>query len=80
MPGLRAKPSSPSGKRTTRCHSFHLDHIASLPYLTEKTNFKGKVFMTHASKAIGLLLIKDYVRVRYARWRHRRRWRGAVLM
>ena len=59
MPGLRAKPSSPSGKRTTRCHSFHLDHIASLPYLTEKTNFKGRVFMTHASKAIGLLLIKE---------------------
>ena len=46
--------------------SFHLDHIASLPYLTEKTNFKGRVFMTHASKAIGLLLIKDYIRVRYA--------------
>ena len=44
--------------------SFHLDHIASLPYVTEKTSFKGRVFMTHATKAIGLLLIKDYIRVR----------------
>lgn len=32
--------------------------------MTEKTSFKGRVFMTHATKAIGLLLIKDYIRVR----------------
>jgi hypothetical protein len=47
-----------------RPRSFHLDHIASLPYLTEKTNFRGKVFMTHATKAIGILMIRDYLRVR----------------
>lgn len=31
---------------------FHLDHSAGLPYLTEKTTFKGRVFMTHATKAV----------------------------
>ena len=31
---------------------FHLDHCASLPYLTEQTHFKGKIYMTHATKAV----------------------------
>ena len=31
---------------------FHLDHSAGLPYLTEMTEFKGRVFMTHATKAV----------------------------
>ncbi|KCV69007.1 hypothetical protein H696_04427 [Fonticula alba] len=43
---------------------FHLDHIGALPYLTERTKgFKAPVYMTHATKAIGHLLIKDYLRV-----------------
>eukprot|EP00268_Persea_americana_P037197 TRINITY_DN3684_c0_g1_i2.p1 TRINITY_DN3684_c0_g1~~TRINITY_DN3684_c0_g1_i2.p1 ORF type:complete len:693 (-),score=132.21 TRINITY_DN3684_c0_g1_i2:502-2580(-) len=42
---------------------FHLDHAASLPYFLEKTTFKGRVFMTHATKAIYKLLLTDYVRV-----------------
>ncbi|GJN22627.1 hypothetical protein PR202_gb10212 [Eleusine coracana subsp. coracana] len=42
---------------------FHLDHAASLPYFLEKTTFKGKVFMTHATKAIYKLLLQDYVKV-----------------
>ncbi|GFY90730.1 cleavage and polyadenylation specificity factor 73-I [Actinidia rufa] len=42
---------------------FHLDHAASLPYFLEKTTFKGRVFMTHATKAIYKLLLSDYVRV-----------------
>lgn len=42
---------------------FHLDHIASLPYLLGKTTFKGKVFMTHPTKAIYKLLLTDYIRV-----------------
>ncbi|KAJ6836235.1 cleavage and polyadenylation specificity factor subunit 3-I [Iris pallida] len=42
---------------------FHLDHSASLPYFLEKTNFKGRVFMTHATKAIYRLLVSDYVKV-----------------
>ncbi|XP_011087720.1 cleavage and polyadenylation specificity factor subunit 3-I [Sesamum indicum] len=42
---------------------FHLDHAASLPYFLEKTTFRGRVFMTHATKAIYKLLLSDYVKV-----------------
>ncbi|XP_078181558.1 cleavage and polyadenylation specificity factor subunit 3-I-like [Carex rostrata] len=42
---------------------FHLDHAASLPYFLEKTNFRGRVFMTHSTKAIYRLLLSDYVKV-----------------
>lgn len=42
---------------------FHLDHAASLPYFLEKTTFRGKVYMTHATKAIYRLLLSDYVKV-----------------
>ncbi|KAJ6117312.1 Endoribonuclease ysh1 [Penicillium capsulatum] len=43
--------------------SFHVDHSSSLPYVLSKTNFKGRVFMTHATKAIYKWLIQDNVRV-----------------
>lgn len=42
---------------------FHLDHAASLPYLLFKTNFKGRVFMTHATKAVYRMLLSDFVKV-----------------
>jgi len=42
---------------------FHLDHAASLPYLTEKTNFQGQIYMTSCTKAILRLVLKDYVRI-----------------
>ncbi|KAL1959463.1 hypothetical protein VTO42DRAFT_1908 [Malbranchea cinnamomea] len=42
---------------------FHLDHAGALPYVLSKTNFKGRVFMTHATKAIYKWLIQDNVRV-----------------
>ncbi|KAH0356738.1 Metallo-hydrolase/oxidoreductase, partial [Aureobasidium melanogenum] len=42
---------------------FHLDHAASLPYVMAKTNFKGRVFMTHPTKAIYKWLMQDSVRV-----------------
>ncbi|ORD95079.1 Cleavage and polyadenylation specificity factor, 73 kDa subunit [Enterospora canceri] len=42
---------------------FHLDHAAALPFLTEKTNFRGKVFMTHPTKAILRWLLNDYIRI-----------------
>ncbi|KAG0644874.1 beta-lactamase-like protein [Tuber brumale] len=42
---------------------FHLDHAASLPYVMTKTNFRGRVFMTHPTKAIYKWLIQDSVRV-----------------
>ncbi|EWC47091.1 hypothetical protein DRE_03460 [Drechslerella stenobrocha 248] len=42
---------------------FHLDHAGSLPYVLTKTNFKGRVFMTHPTKAIYKWLMSDSVRV-----------------
>ncbi|KAI9476393.1 MAG: beta-lactamase-like protein [Benjaminiella poitrasii] len=42
---------------------FHVDHAASVPYLMEKTTFKGRVFMTHPTKAIYKWLLSDYLRV-----------------
>lgn len=42
---------------------FHLDHAASLPYLTERTGFKGRIFMTHPTKAVLRLLLGDYLRL-----------------
>ncbi|CAI5757723.1 unnamed protein product [Candida verbasci] len=42
---------------------FHIDHSASLPYIMQQSNFKGKVFMTHATKAIYRWLMQDFVRV-----------------
>lgn len=44
-------------------YSFHMDHAASLPYVLAKTNFKGRVFMTHPTKAIYKWLMQDSVRV-----------------
>ncbi|KAJ3504472.1 hypothetical protein NLJ89_g7917 [Agrocybe chaxingu] len=44
---------------------FHLDHAAALTYITEKTNFrdgKGKVYMTHPTKAVHKFMMQDYVR------------------
>lgn len=42
---------------------FHLDHAAALPFLTEKTAFRGRVYMTHPTKAILRWLLNDYIRV-----------------
>lgn len=42
---------------------FHLDHAASLPYWTERTGFKGRIFMTHPTKAVLRLLLGDYLRL-----------------
>ncbi|KAK1927405.1 putative cleavage and polyadenylation specificity factor [Papiliotrema laurentii] len=45
---------------------FHVDHAAALPYVMEKTNFRdgnGKVYMTHATKAIYGLTMMDTVRI-----------------
>lgn len=42
---------------------FHLDHAASLPYVMQHTGFKGRVFMTHPTKAIYRWLLYDFVRV-----------------
>ncbi|KAI8888611.1 Metallo-hydrolase/oxidoreductase [Backusella circina FSU 941] len=42
---------------------FHVDHAGGVPFLTEKTNFQGRVFMTHPTKAIFKWLLNDYLRV-----------------
>ena len=42
---------------------FHIDHSAALPYFLFKTNFKGKVYMTHSTKAIYRLMLADFARV-----------------
>ncbi|KCZ77102.1 hypothetical protein H311_01891 [Anncaliia algerae PRA109] len=42
---------------------FHLDHGGGLPYLTEKTEFTGRVFMTHPTKSILRFLLNDYSRL-----------------
>lgn len=42
---------------------FHLDHAASLPYWTERTGFRGRIFMTHPTKAVLRLLLGDYLRL-----------------
>lgn len=45
--------------------SFHLDHSGALPWFLTKTSFKGRVFMTHATKAIYRWLVSDYIKVRW---------------
>jgi len=42
---------------------FHLDHAGSLPYFTERTGFRGRIFMTHPTKAVIRLLLGDYRRL-----------------
>uniref|UniRef100_A0A914Y1J2 Cleavage and polyadenylation specificity factor subunit 3 n=1 Tax=Panagrolaimus superbus TaxID=310955 RepID=A0A914Y1J2_9BILA len=42
---------------------FHLDHCGALPWLLTKTAFRGRCFMTHASKAIYRILLGDFVKV-----------------
>ncbi|UKK01192.2 cleavage and polyadenylation specificty factor subunit [Theileria orientalis] len=42
---------------------FHLDHCGAIPYLLSKTKFKGRIFMTSATKAICHLLWTDYARM-----------------
>ena len=42
---------------------FHIDHSAALPYFLAKTSFKGRVFMTHSTKAIYRLMLADFARV-----------------
>ena len=42
---------------------FHMDHCGAVPYFTEKTGFRGRVFMTHATKAIYKILMHDASRL-----------------
>ncbi|CAH0394985.1 unnamed protein product [Bemisia tabaci] len=42
---------------------FHLDHSGALPWFLLKTSFKGRCYMTHATKAIYRWLVSDYIKV-----------------
>lgn len=42
---------------------FHLDHAGALPWFLQKTTFKGKCYMTHATKAIYRWLLSDFIKV-----------------
>lgn len=42
---------------------FHLDHCGAVPYFLEKTNFKGKTYMTYPTKAIYKHIILDSLKV-----------------
>eukprot|EP00659_Diplonema_papillatum_P008654 gene8654-13384_t len=42
---------------------FHLDHCGAVPYLLEKTGFRGKVIMTHPTKKIYRMVMQDFIRV-----------------
>jgi cleavage and polyadenylation specificity factor subunit 3 len=42
---------------------FHLDHVAAVPFVVGHTNFKGRIFMTHPTKAIAHTLLKDLVKL-----------------
>ncbi|ETV96208.1 hypothetical protein, variant 1 [Aphanomyces invadans] len=42
---------------------FHIDHVAGLPHFTEKTGFKGRIFMTHPTKAVMQMMLRDFLRV-----------------
>eukprot|EP00588_Corethron_pennatum_P002225 CAMPEP_0194287154 /NCGR_PEP_ID=MMETSP0169-20130528/34082_1 /TAXON_ID=218684 /ORGANISM="Corethron pennatum, Strain L29A3" /LENGTH=821 /DNA_ID=CAMNT_0039033767 /DNA_START=48 /DNA_END=2513 /DNA_ORIENTATION=+ len=44
----------------THCH---LDHAAGLPYLTERTGFRGRVYMTPPTRSIAGLLLGDYLKL-----------------
>ena len=40
-----------------------MDHCGGLPWFLNKTQFKGRVFMTYATKAIYRWLLSDYIKV-----------------
>merc|ERR1712088_26649 len=41
----------------------HFHHCGALPYFLAKMNFKGRIFMTHATKAIYHWILSDYIKV-----------------
>lgn len=45
---------------------FHLDHCAAVPYVVGRTSFRGRVLMTHPTKAIVHTLLRDFVKVNRA--------------
>ena len=46
---------------------FHLDHCGALPYFLEKTNYKGKCYMTYPTRDIYKIILSDYVKVAHSK-------------
>eukprot|EP00796_Vickermania_ingenoplastis_P007370 gene7370-5186_t len=42
---------------------FHLDHCGALPYFCNQTTFKGRIFMTSATKAFYKMVMNDFLRI-----------------
>ncbi|KNH08015.1 cleavage and polyadenylation specificity factor subunit [Perkinsela sp. CCAP 1560/4] len=42
---------------------FHLDHCGAVPYLCSQTNFTGRIYMTHPTKAIYRKIMQDFARL-----------------
>ncbi|CAG9466846.1 unnamed protein product [Pedinophyceae sp. YPF-701] len=42
---------------------FHLDHCAAVPHLVGKLDFKGRLLMTHPTKAIYYTLLQDLIKL-----------------
>ena len=62
LPAFDSLPIEPSEIDLVLITHFHIDHCASLPYLTEKiVGFNARVFMTHATKAVMSLIVADYL-------------------
>ena len=62
LPAARAAPPAPQVDVLLVTH-FHLDHCAAVPFLLAHTNFRGRVFMTHPTKAIYNMLLADFVKL-----------------
>eukprot|EP00924_Labyrinthula_sp_SR-Ha-C_P007408 augustus_masked-scaffold_24-processed-gene-2.11-mRNA-1 protein AED:0.41 eAED:0.44 QI:0/-1/0/1/-1/1/1/0/466 len=48
----------------------HLDHVGALPYLTERYGYKGKIYMTKATRDLSEVLLLDYIRVTRMNFKH----------
>ena len=62
LPSFDSLPVEPSEIDLVLITHFHIDHCASLPYLTEKiAGFNAEIYMTHATKAVMSLIVADYL-------------------
>ena len=41
---------------------FHHDHCGAVPYLVGNTSFKGRILMTHPTRAVLRTLLSDHVK------------------
>ena len=42
---------------------FHIDHVGAVPFLTEKTDFQGRLIMTNPTKEISPMVLNDFVKM-----------------